>query len=46
MYNACNEFLVGRLEEGNMDERGGEEVKDNREVHKEMTHATHYFPQA
>jgi hypothetical protein len=46
MYSACNEFLVGRLEEGNVDERGGEEVEDNSEVHKETTHATRYFPQA
>jgi hypothetical protein len=46
MYNACNEFLVGRLEEGNIDERGGKEVEDNREVHKDFTHATYCFPQA
>jgi hypothetical protein len=45
MYNACNESLIGRLREGNMDERGGEENKDNREVHKDSTHATCCFPQ-
>jgi hypothetical protein len=29
-----------------VDERGGEEVEDNHQVHKEMTHATSRFPQA
>jgi hypothetical protein len=45
MSSTCNESLVGRLGEGNIDERGGEEIKDNREVHKETARATCYFLQ-
>jgi hypothetical protein len=45
MCRACNESLVGRLEEGGMDENGGEEVEDNCEVHKETIYATRYLTQ-
>jgi hypothetical protein len=45
MYSACNESLIGRLEEGDVDERGGKEVEDSLEVQKETIHATLYFPQ-
>ena len=45
MCSACNESLVGRLEEGNVNERGGKEVEDSLEVQKETIHATFYFPQ-
>ena len=29
MYSSCNESVVERLREGDIDERGGEEVEDN-----------------
>jgi hypothetical protein len=43
MCSACNESLIGRLEEGDVDERGGEEVEDNCKVHKETAPATRRF---
>jgi hypothetical protein len=42
----CSTSVVGRLGEGDVDERGGEEVEDDGEVHKETTHATCHFLQA
>ena len=45
MCSVCNEFLIESLEEGNLVERSGKEVKDNCEVHQELTHATYCFPQ-
>jgi hypothetical protein len=46
MCSSCDESVVGRLGEGDVDERGGEEVEDNHQVHKETAHATYCFPQA
>jgi hypothetical protein len=46
MCSLCNEFVVKRLGQGDVDERSGEEVQDNCQVDKETTHATCRFPQA
>ena len=46
MCSSCDESVVGRLEEGNMDKRGGEEIEDNHQVHKETVHAARHFLQA
>ena len=44
VVHAMNLLLKG-LEEGGINEKGGKEVKDNCEVHKEMIYATCYFIQ-
>ena len=46
MCSLYNESIVGRLEEGDVDERGGEEIEDNHQIHKGMAHAASCFPQA
>jgi hypothetical protein len=46
MCSSCNESVIGRLGEGDVDERGGEEVEDNHQVHKETAHTARRFPQA
>jgi hypothetical protein len=46
MCHACNESLIRRLGEGDMNETSGDKIKDNHEVHKETTHATCCFLQA
>jgi hypothetical protein len=46
IWSLYDESIVGRLKEGDVDKRSGEEVEDNHQVHKEMAHATSRFPQA
>jgi hypothetical protein len=42
-FQGCDESVVGRLGEGDVDERGGEEVEDNHQVYKETAHAARRF---
>jgi hypothetical protein len=46
MCNSCDESVVGRLGEGDVDERGSEEVEDNLKFIKRRHMPLAVFPQA
>ena len=46
IVHVMNLLLEDWVGEDNVDERSGEEVEDNHQVHKETAHAANHFPQA